>query len=228
MLYYTYWNFKIAEVLSSNANMLQSRPKRNGNKYINYILSYIEWYSFNFRLTTHISSQSKQHIVSPVRKRLFRCAKWSFIFFKCDNNALFFCSSFFTSTNFNFEYKFSINVATSLSCTKRLWPPGIFFIIWRSILSFSRIANPLSIKIGGCVASKFVRKSGGGFCMSTVVTYTSNQQVKHIWQIIVVFSCWQFFFSNSIIEGVLCMYDEIKLMIEKVLWVSHEDAFSMT
>lgn len=47
----------------------------------------------------------------------------------------------------------------------------MLFMICRSILSFSKIANPLSIKIGGCVASKLVRKSGGGFCISTVVTF---------------------------------------------------------
>jgi hypothetical protein len=55
-----------------------------------------------------------------------------------------------------------MSVATSLSCTKRLWPPGTDFIMWRSILSFSRIARPLSMRIGGWVASKFVLKSGGG------------------------------------------------------------------
>lgn len=110
-------------------------------------------------IDTHINSQSKQQIVSPVRKRVFRCAKWSLIFFRCANNALFFCSSFFTRTSFNFEYRFSMSVATSLSWTNKLCPPGTLFIIWRSILSFSRIANPLSIRIGGWVASKFVRKS---------------------------------------------------------------------
>lgn len=110
-------------------------------------------------------------MVSPVRKRLFRVCKWSLIRLKCASKVLFFCSSFFTSTSFNLEYRFSISVATSLSCTNKLWPPGTLFMIWRSILSFSRIAKPPSINIGGCVASKFVRKSGGGFCMSTVVTY---------------------------------------------------------
>lgn len=62
-----------------------------------------------------ISSQSKQHIVSPVKKRVALCAKWSLIFVKWPNKALFFVSSFFTNINFNFEYMFSINVATSLS-----------------------------------------------------------------------------------------------------------------
>ena len=38
---------------------------------------------------------------------------------------------------------------------KRLWPPGIFFIICLSIFSFSRMATPLSIRIGGWAASKF-------------------------------------------------------------------------
>ena len=42
-----------------------------------------------------------------------------------------------------------------------LCPPGMFFIIWRSMRSFSRIATPLSIKIGGGVASKFDLKWGG-------------------------------------------------------------------
>lgn len=119
---------------------------------------------------THINSQSKQHIVSPVKKRLSRCARWSLILLKCASRVLFFASSFFTRTSFNLEYKFSISVATSLSCTNKLWPPGTLFMICRSILSFSRIARPPSIRIGGWVASKFVRKSGGGFCMSTVVT----------------------------------------------------------
>lgn len=50
-----------------------------------------------------INSQSKQHIVSPVRNRVFRWAKWSLIFFKWLNNELFLFSSFLTSINFNLE-----------------------------------------------------------------------------------------------------------------------------
>lgn len=67
-----------------------------------------------------MSSQSKQHIVSPVKNRVPLLAKWSLIFRKWANNALFFCSSFFTNTSFSFEYRFSISVATSLSCTNKL------------------------------------------------------------------------------------------------------------
>lgn len=53
-------------------------------------------------------------------------------------------------------YKFSMSDATSLSWTNKLCPPGIFFMMCLSIFSFSSTANPLSINIGGGVASKFV------------------------------------------------------------------------
>jgi len=56
----------------------------------------------------------------------------------------------------------------------RLWPPGILFMIYLSIFSFSRTACPLSIRIGGGVESKLDLKSGGGLSISTVVTYESE------------------------------------------------------
>ena len=40
------------------------------------------------------------------------------------------------------------------SGTKRLCPPGIFFMMCLSMRSFSRTATPLSIRIGGCAACK--------------------------------------------------------------------------
>jgi len=154
-----------------------------------------------------INSQSKQHMVSPVRKRvplrprcssiLRRCAisdedlgslSLSFAF---NSSSLSFCNErnrqnyiipdqangketnllIIRSISTLTLNKFSTRVATSLSCTNKLCPPGIFFMMCRSIFSFSNIASPLSIKMGGGVAWKLVRKSGGGFCMSTVVTF---------------------------------------------------------
>jgi hypothetical protein len=61
-------------------------------------------------------------------------------------------------------------VAVSLSDINKLWPPGIFFMIYLSIFSFSNIARLPSTKMGGGVESYLDRKSGGGFSMSTVVT----------------------------------------------------------
>lgn len=63
---------------------------------INQISPWNDW-------KTHINSQSKQHIVSPVKNRVDRCVKWSLIFLKCASSALFFCSSFLTKTSFSFE-----------------------------------------------------------------------------------------------------------------------------
>ena len=87
-------------------------------------------------------------------------------------------------------YKFSILLLTSWSETNKLWPPGTCFIMCRSIFSFSSIATPVSIKIGGCAASKFVRKSAGGLFMSTVVIFkeivlsSANRykSIKYSWQ----------------------------------------------
>ena len=72
------------------------------------------------------------------------------------------------------------NQLKKFTCTNKLYPPGMLFIMCRSILSFSKMANPLSIKIGGCVASKLVRKSGGGFCMSTVVTFVVHENSQRL------------------------------------------------
>ena len=44
--------------------------------------------------------------------------------------------------------------AITWSGTKRLCPPGIFFMMCLSMRSFSRTATPLSIRIGGCAACK--------------------------------------------------------------------------
>lgn len=172
-----------------------------------------------------ISSQSKQHIVSPVRNRVPLRPRCSSILRKCairdDDFGSLSLSFAFNNNSFNFwkrdhvqlatssyerKYtrflvkaatvlirtlnKFSTRVATSLSCTKRLCPPGMFFMMCRSIFSFSNIASPLSIKIGGGVAWKLVRKSGGGFCMSTVVTFNEivfssarrYKSMKYSWQ----------------------------------------------
>lgn len=69
-------------------------------------------------------------------------------------------------------YRFIANHKQTIpTCTNKLCPPGTDFIMCLSIFSFSRIAMPRSIKIGGGVASKLVLKSGGGFCISTVVTF---------------------------------------------------------
>ena len=76
------------------------------------------------------------------------------------------------------------NQLKKFTCTNKLYPPGMLFIMCRSILSFSKMANPLSIKIGGCVASKLVRKSGGGFCMSTVVTFVVHEKFPKVISVI--------------------------------------------
>uniref|UniRef100_A0A0K2UDK4 Uncharacterized protein n=1 Tax=Lepeophtheirus salmonis TaxID=72036 RepID=A0A0K2UDK4_LEPSM len=90
----------------------------------------------------------------------------------------------------NLEYRFSIFLLTSLSGTNKLCPPGIFFMICRSIFSFSRIAMPESKRMGGRVASKLERKSGGGRFMSTVVIFRDifcssarrYKSMKYSWQ----------------------------------------------
>lgn len=81
-------------------------------------------------------------------------------------------------------------VVECVTCTNKLWPPGTFFMMCLSIFSFSKTARPLSMRMGGGVASKLVRKSGGGFCMSTVVTFkdivfnsaNKYKSMKYSWQ----------------------------------------------
>merc|ERR1719234_868695 len=115
-----------------------------------------------------MSSQSKQQRVSPVRNRLPFSASMSFTFVKMVVIAFLLVSSLLRSMCLNLEYTFSIFLFTSLSEMKRLWPPGMFFMMCLSIFSFSSTATPLSIRMGGWAASKFDLKSAGGLFMSTV------------------------------------------------------------
>ena len=134
-------------------------------------------------------------IVLSYEHDLKKIYNWIWLFWLSGRKMVLFKSSnldWFLEYQFTLNrlYKFSILLLTSWSDTNRLWPPGTCFIMCRSIFSFSRIATPVSIKIGGWDASKFVRKSAGGLFMSTVVIFkeivlsSANRykSIKYSWQ----------------------------------------------
>lgn len=100
--------------------------------------------------------------------------------------------------------------------------------------------SPLSIKIGGWVASKFVRKSGGGFCMSTVVTCNGNrswmsklcfqcqQMIRHVFA---VYSLWDLWFSVQLKDTSPWSTPDrtskrpfvVHRLLKPMMWIKNED-----